>query len=433
VIDETGNLLRPLLSRQLAWVIGLRWFAAGAIIAFDFVQWGLGPYFRPPGVMALIGLGLLVVNGALRLLSRGAGTPSAARLGVLAWAQLAADLAALTAIVLLTGGLASPVIGFAIFPMIFASLFLSRVQAYAAALLAVALLTVALELVDRWPHTGLERMTAIGWILTLFFSVHLVNRATRGLFRREQARLIQERSLLELKERLIEQERAMAGVEKLVSIGQLAAGVAHEISNPLASIDGLLQLMQRSPEKPRPEAVRQMREQVARISATVRQMTMLGHPDLGEPEMVDLNALVRETAEILGYDRRLRAIAVDLDLAPDLAPVRVNPRAVRQALMNLLINAADALVEASAPRIRLSSARENGTIRLVVADNGPGVPESERERIFEPFVTTKPVGRGTGLGLPISRDLIQGQGGRLSLEPGDGSGASFLIELPDRV
>jgi len=433
VIDETGNLLRPLLSRQLAWVIGLRWFAAGAIIAFDFVQWGFGPYFHPPGVMALIGLGLLVVNGVLRLLSRGAETPSAVRLGLLAWSQLAADLAALTAIVLLTGGLASPVIGFAIFPMIFASLFLSRVQAYAAALLAVALLTVALELVDRWPHTGLERMTAIGWILTLFFSVHLVNRATRGLFRREQARLIQERSLLELKERLIEQERAMAGVEKLVSIGQLAAGVAHEISNPLASIDGLLQLMQRSPEKPRPEAVRQMREQVARISATVRQMTMLGHPDLGEPEMVDLNALVRETAEILGYDRRLRAIAVDLDLAPDLAPVLVNPRAVQQALMNLLINAADALVETPAPRIRLSSVRENGSIRLLVADNGPGVPESQRERIFEPFVTTKPVGRGTGLGLPISRDLIQGQGGRLSLGHSDGAGASFLIELPDRV
>lgn len=428
--DPNASLLLPLLDRQLVWVISLRWYAGAAIVMFDLVQWIAGPLFAPPGMMAGVGLALLAVNGALALLARRDQAPTAARLALLAWSQLIADLLALTVVVVLTGGIASPLIAFAVFPMIFASLFLPRQQAYAGALLAVALLAGALRITGRWPGTDLERMTAVAWILTLLFAVHLVHRVTRGLFRRERERIEQERRLMEMKERVMVQERAMARVEKLVSIGQLAAGVAHEISNPLAGIDGLLQLMQRSPDKPRPEAVARLRDQVARINATVRQMTALAHPDLGRPEHVDPGVLIRETIDILRYDHRLREIAVDLDLAPDLPSLRINPRALQQALMNLLINAADALEQTDSPRIGVRVHAENGRLRIAIADNGPGIQDPDKDRIFEPFVTTKPVGQGTGLGLPISRELVAAQGGRLILESQPGSGAVFMIELP---
>ncbi len=432
MIDEYGTLLRPLLHRQLVWVISLRWYAGAAIIVFDLVQWAAGPFFEPAGVMTAVGAALLMFNGVLLIATKRAGdrTPSKHMLVSIAWAQLTADLVALTAFVLLTGGLSSPAIGFFVFPMIFASLFLSRVQAYAAALLAIALLTASLALTGRWPSTGLERMTAIGWVATLFCCVHLVNRVTRGLFRREHDRLRQEHRLYELRERLETQKQAMRHLDKMVSVGQLAAGAAHEISNPLASMDGLLQLMQRSPDKPRPEAVARLREQVSRISETLRQMTSLGHPDLGEPEPVVVNTLVRETVEILGFDRRLREIEVRLDLGEGMPPITARPRALQQVLMNLVLNAADAVADRSDPSITVRTRIGGSGCLIEVIDNGHGIAEADRERIFELFVTTKPEGAGTGLGLPISRDLVRAQGGTLTFDCPPEGGTVFTISIP---
>jgi signal transduction histidine kinase len=429
--DEYGNLLRPLLRRQLAWVTSVRWYAGGAMILADAAQATAGPFFEPVGLVSGAGVLALLLNACFRSLVRRIGDEpgTGPGLGGVAWAQLAADLAALTVVVLATGGLRSPALGFYVFPMIFASLFLSRAQAYAAALLAIALFTVSLAGVGDWPASGLERMTAVGWILTLFFSVHLVNRATRGILRREEQRIRQEHRLREANERLDAQEQAMRHHEKLVSIGQLAAGVAHEISNPLASMDGLLQLMQRSPDKPRPEAIARLREQVARISATLRQMTSLGHPDLGAPEQVDLNALVRDTVEILGYDRRLRRISVRLDLAEGLPSVFARPRALQQVLMNLVLNAADAVAGVDAPGIEVRTRVNGEACYLDVADNGRGVSEADRDRIFEPFVTTKPEGAGTGLGLPISRDLLAAQGGALTFRSRPEGGTTFTARI----
>ena len=426
-----SDLLRPLLRRQFAWVTTLHWHAGGAMIAFDIAQSVLGPYFEPVGLVAGAGAVVLLLNAALYLGVRRLGNQAGRGrwLPAMAWTQLVADLAALTLVVLATGGLRSPALGFFVIPPIFASLFLSRVQAYGAALLAIALFTFSLGATGSWPDDGLERMTAIGWILTMFFAVHLVNRVTRGIFRRETHRLRQERRLREANDRLDAQEQAMRQHEKLVSVGQLAAGVAHEISNPLASMDGLLQLMQRSPDKPRPEAITRLREQIARISATLRQMTTLGHPDLGEPEPVDPNALIRDTIEILGYDRRLREVDIRLDLEQDLPRVFARPRALQQVLMNLVLNAADAVSEIDDPDIRIRTHANGETCLFEVADNGCGVDESEHERIFDPFFTTKPAGRGTGLGLPISRDLLAAHGGTLICEPRAEGGTAFIARM----
>lgn len=428
----TDSLPAGLLHGRMRWVVSLRWSVAGLIVLFDAVQWMMGPLFEPAGVIALVGAALLAMNAIVAaIISRsGEAGCTTRRITRLAWAQFAADLFALTVILALTGGLGSPVIAFAVFPMIFASLFLSRTHAYAAAVAAVVLIAATLRLTGAWPETDAGRLAAVAWMLTLLFSVHLVNIVTQGLISREHTRAAQDRKLIEMRERLMQQERAMARVEKLVSMGQLAAGVAHEISNPLASMDGLLQLMQRHPDKPRPEAVAQLREQVARINATVRRMTSLGHPDLGTPEPVEIAGLIRETVEILRYDHRLREIEVELELADDLGTATTNPRAVQQALMNLLINAADALAGIDEPRIMVQARRIFGACRIDITDNGPGIPEADRVRIFDPFVTTKPPGLGTGLGLSISRDLIAEQGGILSLTNAPGRGATFTISIP---
>lgn len=432
MIRDGGDRLDPLLRREVAWMIRLRWGAGFAIMVGDVAQGLFGPVYEHPGPIASVGMSVLILNAVLSSFwhwiergERGRGV-----LLALAWVQVVFDLAALTALTLLTGGLASPILALYFFHMLFASLLLPRAHAYASALLAVGSLAGALYLTDMWPETTARLVFGIGWAGALIVGVHLANHVTSAVFTRERDRLDQLDQLADMQEQIAEHERGMLQQEKLVAIGQLAAGVAHEVSNPLASMDGLLQVMQRHPDKPRPEAVGQLREQVQRITQTVRQLNTLSHPDLGEPERADLNQLVRSTLAILAYDHRLRRVAVAQDLDDTVGVVTVVPRAVQQSLMNLVLNALDAMEEVDDPRLSLRTRREGEWRVIEVADNGHGIPAADRERVMLPFVTSKPAGRGTGLGLPISRGLVRDQGGELTFESEPGLGTTFRIQLP---
>ncbi len=429
--DDYDSLFLPLFRRKLAWFLNLRWLAALAIIGLDWLQSYFGVYGQPFGVIASIGGALLVFNGALVFAARKvASTSISARWKTLVvWSQLIVDLLALTAIVTMTGRLTSPLLGFFVFHMFFASIFLPRLHAFGAAILAVAMMIGASAIMGTLPSTRDELLVASGWVMLLLFTVYLVSRIAMALREHERALSEQERHIAEITKRQVAQELNMLQLEKLVSIGQLAAGVAHEISNPLAGMDGLLQLMERSPEKIRPDAVKQLREQVARIAETLRQMTSLGRPDLGKPEPVDINELVRETLQIMRYDHRLRSIDVICQLDDTIGKVTVAPRAIQQALMNLLINASDAVEGAETPRIEIRTEKSNEGCWILIRDNGHGIAREDQERIFQPFITSKPIGHGTGLGLPISRDLVAEQGGRLTLKSEPGDGATFCIEL----
>ncbi|MCB9839040.1 MAG: hypothetical protein H6813_06850 [Phycisphaeraceae bacterium] len=428
------SLFLPLFRRQLSWLIGMRWVAGGSIVGFDAAQAVAGFAIKPFGMIAGVGAGLLVFNAALRSVVRTIAEEERSRGWMIrvAWAQVFVDLLALSTLVGMTGSLSSPLLGFFVFHMIIMSVFLPRAHAFGAAGLAIVMMLIALRLTGSWPRTAHDWLIALGWTGMLVLTVYMVGTIMLALHRRERTLHEQRGEMEQIADRQLAQELQMLQLEKLVSIGQLAAGVAHEISNPLAGMDGLLQLMERSPEKVRPAAVAQLREQVARINETMRQMTALGRPDLGEPQPINCNDVVRETLHVLRYDHRLRSIELLTALSDDPGIVMAPPRAIQQALMNLLINAADAVTGRDEPRIEVRTERDDRSCRILIRDNGPGIDPGDSQRIFQPFVTTKPIGRGTGLGLPISRDLVQAQRGTLTFESEPGAGATFIIALPLR-
>jgi C4-dicarboxylate-specific signal transduction histidine kinase len=346
-------------------------------------------------------------------------------------AQIAFDLACLTLLAAWTGGLRSPLLGFYVFHMVFASLLLTTPWAYAAAVAAIVLLGAALWTSGQWPADRSGVLLAIGWVSTLMVTVYLTGRITRALFRREISRLRHFRRLRTMSAHLRAQERAMVQHEKMVAMGQMAAGVAHEINNPLAGMDSLLQLMERHPERPRADAVGQLRAQIERIQRIVGQLTAFAHPERGHPEAGDVNEVIRATLRLPGFEARVRRVTLSLDLQEPSVPARMIARGLQQALMNLIINALDALAGQPDPRLEIRSRRNGDSAVIDVTDNGPGIPAEHLSRIFEPFFTTKPVGQGTGLGLSISHGLIVEQGGTLEVtSPGaSNSGARFTIRL----
>ncbi len=229
-------------------------------------------------------------------------------------------------------------------------------------------------------------------------------------------------------------EETLRQTEKLAAMGQLLAGVAHELNNLLSVIVGgtdLLRTMVGSgPLREEAEEIAQAGERCARI---VRNLLALARQRPPEQQSVSLNQVVREAIELLNYALRADGIEVTLDLAPDLPLLLADPYQLSQVVVNLVTNSHHAMREASPPRRLILTTKVDslhGRVTLQVADTGPGVPPEIQARIFEPFFTTKAVGEGTGLGLSLCRRIIEGQGGTIRLESPPGQGAIFRIELP---
>lgn len=213
--------------------------------------------------------------------------------------------------------------------------------------------------------------------------------------------------------------------EKLAAIGQLAAGVAHELGSPLGVIDGKAQRALRRPDASgelRGE-LGQMREEVARMSRIVRQLMDFGrsNPLHRRPESVP--DLARAVAARIGD-----AGSVEMEIVgPEpCAPVWLDRPRLEQALENLLLNA----VQAAHSRVRLGWRLDDARLGLVVEDDGPGIDPTIRERLFEPFFTTKPVGGGTGLGLSVAHAAVSEHGGSLEVDRSPLGGARFTLDLP---
>jgi len=239
----------------------------------------------------------------------------------------------------------------------------------------------------------------------------------------------------------IERQRdALRQSEKLTAMGSLLAGVAHELNNPLAIVMGRASLLEEKTEgSPLQADARRIREAAERCGRIVRTFLNMARQRPVTRAPVQLNDLARAAAEMLGYTLRSHGIEIDLSLMDDLPEVMADGDQVGQVLLNLIVNAQQALVAAEAPRrIRLQTGvedrRDNREPRvwLRVADSGPGVPPDVMAKIFEPFFTTKAEGIGTGLGLSVSRSMVREHGGDLVLEKAsaDGSGAAFRLSLP---
>jgi len=428
---------RSSLESQLHWLIGLRWVAAIAVMAASLIDYRWLRWYQPHAVQGLMLGGIVftynivlwqILKWASATLPRGG--KKIQFLLMLAWVQLLLDLGCLTLLTIWTGGTHSPLAGFFVFHMVCASLLLPRTMAYAGATVALAMLGAGLRLTGQWPKNHQEYLSWIGAVLTLILTVYLANHIT-GSLRKQRRRLIrQNKHIRAISAQLQRQHQALVQHEKMVALGQMAAGMTHEIANPLASMDSVLQLMQRRPERLRPESIVTLREQVERINQIIRQMKTFAHPAEMQRQSLPLNDIIEQSLSMVRFDSRVKRISIDKHLDPNAGSLSLLPQALQQVLVNLIINAMDAMADVEAPKLTLRTERRDGWCVIEVADNGHGIRAEHMDRLFEPFFTTKPVGKGTGLGLSISYSLVQKQGGSISVRSQPGKGTAFMIRLP---
>ncbi len=225
--------------------------------------------------------------------------------------------------------------------------------------------------------------------------------------------------------------------ERLASVGILAAGVAHEINNPLASIlagvEGLERWLTRARfdaegVKEAAETLELLEREIERSRETTQKLMLLGRSYDTTPAWVDLNRAVRDTLGLLGYELRKRDIEAVESLDPELPQIWAREAAMRGICMNLMINAVQAM--SGGGRLVVTTARGPDQVRLSIEDTGPGIAPEHLERIWDPFFTTKPVGQGTGLGLSITNSIVARHGGRITVQSAPGRGARFEVGLP---
>jgi signal transduction histidine kinase len=231
--------------------------------------------------------------------------------------------------------------------------------------------------------------------------------------------------------RLTLAQRQMIEAAKLSALGELVAGVAHELSNPLMALFGVAELLERSAPQPLQSHVRLMWDALESAQHVVRGLLTFARRVPLERTPVNLAELVDKVLALMAGDLRLAGVEVETDLEPDSPPVCADRNQLQQVLVNLIANAKHALAEVvpSERRLRISLRRAGlDTLRLQVEDNGPGIPADLITKVFDPFVTTKT--DGTGLGLSISYGIVREHDGRLSVESPPGHGATFTIELP---
>jgi two-component system NtrC family sensor kinase len=222
--------------------------------------------------------------------------------------------------------------------------------------------------------------------------------------------------------------------EKLAALGQTISGVAHELNNPLATI---LTWAERLSQRPADEQTRRGLDAILseseRAAKIVRNLLTFARKRHTTRALVDLNQVVRETLALRRYEQRLSNISILEALASGLPHVFADPHQIQQVLLNLIINAEQAMLGTHGRGTMIIRTWHDPTrdaVVLEVHDDGPGVPEDLQPRIFDPFFTTKEVGKGTGLGLTVAYAIVQEHSGRIAVKSGSGGGAAFSVELP---
>jgi two-component system, NtrC family, sensor kinase len=292
----------------------------------------------------------------------------------------------------------------------------------------------------------------------------LSRRAPKGN-NREFARL--SRSVNRMTARILEEQAQRTHLEKVASVGRLAAGVAHEIGNPLGAINGYVHMLRESAAGDAGDAIAGIERESARIDHIMRGMLEYARPRRRTTGAIDVNAAARHAADLVKDQGALKAAQLHVSLADDLPQLAGDRHEVEQVFVNLVLNAVDALdgkgdiwlvtqvvpfadISGSGARrsedpravtmVREQSARVRAwlntvgeptrILKVIVADNGPGIPLSESEKVFDPFFTTKDPNKGTGLGLAIVSRIVEGMGGTVWVRQAREGGAAFMMYFP---
>jgi two-component system NtrC family sensor kinase len=235
-----------------------------------------------------------------------------------------------------------------------------------------------------------------------------------------------------------EQQERLQQASRLADVGQLAAGVAHEINTPLASIALRAEALLRHADDPGltaqpafekfPRYLRAIDEEIFRCKKIIGALLDFSRSRPPEVRSTDLNALCENAADLLGHQMRLKQVRLALRLEPDLPRLQADEGQLRQVLVGLLMNALDAC--RASGTVRVETSHEGDAVRLLVADDGVGIAPEHLDKVFTPFFTTKPPGRGTGLGLPVCHGVVTAHGGRIELQSELGRGTRVSVSLP---
>ncbi len=212
------------------------------------------------------------------------------------------------------------------------------------------------------------------------------------------------------------------------AVGEFAAGVAHEINNPMGVILASSSHLERTAAGPIREEISRIRAHAERVARIVKSLLTFPQRTTGEHRSIPVNTLVRECVAMLDHRFRGAHTGLRLDLAPGEPRVLANAGEILQVLLNLVNNALDAMPGGG--EIAVSTREESGTVAIAVRDTGFGIPDADLKRIFDPFFTTKPAGKGTGLGLTVSRRIIEAHEGRIHVTSRVGEGSVFTLEIP---
>jgi signal transduction histidine kinase len=229
--------------------------------------------------------------------------------------------------------------------------------------------------------------------------------------------------------RLTRTQSELVASERLATVGRLAAGVAHEIGNPLSGLLGWLSVARAKSDSSAELTgyLQEMETEVRRIDEIVRGLLDLGRPVRTQLGPVPLAELVRVATRLVGSGPEFREVTVTTDVPPELVAL-ADPGPLSQVLINLLINAAQAI--GGAGHVEVVARQDDGRVTIDVLDSGPGVPPELRERVFEPFFTTKSGGKGTGLGLAVSQHLMRAMSGDIGVGESPDGGGKFTVTLP---
>ncbi|MEK7474181.1 MAG: ATP-binding protein [Candidatus Coatesbacteria bacterium] len=276
--------------------------------------------------------------------------------------------------------------------------------------LAAAVVTIALyapHVVQRWDEIPTQTWDAV-FEMAMYAAVGGLTGSLSASLRRQQDALLR--------------------TDQLKSLGTLASGMAHEVRNPLASIAGAAAQLRKGnpPEATRDELLGIVARESARLDDLVREFLEYARPPKLVRTACDVPAVVAEAVALVTHSAAPRSVTVRVDAPPGAPSVSADPTRLKQALLNLLLNAVQA--SPAGGEVRVSVAVRGRSVRVTVRDAGPGLPAEVRGRLFEPFVTTRE--GGTGLGLPMAKRIVAAHGGSLELADAEGGGTEARLDLP---
>jgi len=449
------NVHKKCLLEQLLWLIQLRWIAVVGLAAAALVGNYVFPVLTNPVPIYVCAGALLLCNIFYYLVTTRKGSGVGLRDIVLGIVQVEADLVILTAVLHFSGGAVNPFFLFYVFHVIIATIILPRNLSYSVGLTTILLfaLLVVNELNGGGPlgyyplklsvggSLWRNPVYALGLFVAFASTVVLAQYLTRIIIVRMTAKHeslekdLRDRAeqIAAINEMLKMTRVQMAHREKMVAIGQMAAGIAHEIGNPLASLSSVVQYLRRKlgthEEK---EQLLLIEYQVNRISSILRRMLSLSRPATLEYKWTDINELIDNTLSLVKFDKRMQSITVKNALACDLPMVWLNPQLFEQVLLNIFINAMDAMEPKQSQEehvLEITTEFKDTKIEIRVRDTGVGMSPQVAKRAFESFFTTKEIGKGTGLGLFISYNLVSEIGGTIKLKSEQGKGTTVTIRI----